>query len=198
MQMLPAIAEPTGAIRPGRASRRHRVTGMTSLPAPRSGADRAWRVWERRHPRHRTWAGSRCVPAERCAFLSTGALQLSVQGAAEIARGGHERCPLPAGADAGRRIRSGNSDRAGAAGRGSRRRGCAVCGLGELKRPSWKLCSVRPAAPMVPNCHGPNIATERTERCPKCHPRRKKPSRFQLIDCLIWWAHPGSNRGPTD
>ena len=37
--------------------------------------------------------------------------------------GSYEGCPLPAGADAGRRIRSGNSDRAGAADRGSRRRG---------------------------------------------------------------------------
>jgi len=44
----------------------------------------------------------------------------------EVVCRGHGRCPLPAGADAGRRIRSGNLKSTGAAGRGSRRRACAM------------------------------------------------------------------------
>ncbi len=61
-------------------------------------------------------------------------------------------CPLPAAPRAGRRIRSGNSDRAGAADRGSRRRGCAmVCGLVECS--ARRHIIGRFADPVKSNCH---------------------------------------------
>ena len=73
----------------------------------------------------------------------------------------HERCPLPAAPRAGRRIGFGNSDRAGAADRGSRRRaGALFCELEPCS--ARKHVMGRSAGPVEPNCHGLNIATVRS------------------------------------
>ena len=79
--------------------------------------------------------------------------------------------PLPTSMDAGRRIRAGNSDQAGAAGRGLRRRDCAV-GL-ELCCSAGRLATGRSADPVEPCCHGLNIATVRAKRYLKRYLKRK-------------------------
>ncbi len=68
--------------------------------------------------------GSRHQP--RGMHLDATDLQGGADGLAEIAERGHGRFPLPTAVAAGRQIEYGNSGRAGAADRGSRRRGCAM------------------------------------------------------------------------
>ncbi len=118
--------------------------------------------------------------------LDAADLQGRGQDAAKFAGRGHGRGPLPTGADAGRRIRSGNSDRAGAASRGSRRRACAMfCGL--------ELCSARkhvmrrPAGPVEPCCHRRNITMEWIERYPERYPNTKMTYR-RLVRRLKYWV----------
>ncbi len=68
--------------------------------------------------------GSRHQPCGM--HLDATDMQGGADGLAEIAERGHGWGSLPTAVAAGRRIGSGNSDRAGAAGRGSRRREGAV------------------------------------------------------------------------
>ncbi len=60
--------------------------------------------------------------------------------------------PLPTGTAAGRRIGSGNSDRAGAADRGSRRRAGAVFSVLEPSSACGRVMG-RSAGPMIQCCH---------------------------------------------
>ncbi len=67
---------------------------------------------------------------------------------------------------AGRRIGFGNSDRAGAIDRGSRRRARTLFWELELGCSARKRVIGRSAGPVEPNCHGLNIATVRVKHYP--------------------------------
>ncbi len=146
-------------------------------------------MWERRpprQPRHRPSADSHRAPAERRTSRHRG-LEGRRSGRGTT-RGSWSWAvpPLPAGADAGRRTRSGNSDRTGAAGRGFGQRSCAVCGLRGRERPSWKLCMVRSAGLMVSNRHGLNKVAERPVCPPVCHPNKEEgPARLTRVACNL-------------
>ncbi len=121
-----------------------------------------------------TASGMKALPAVlRAEALDVATVHLRLEGGAapgaKVAGRDHGRVPLPVGTRAGRRMRCGKSASTGAAGEGSRRRGCAMYSVLESCSACGRFMG-RSAGPVEPCCHGLNIVAAPVVCHPICHP----------------------------